>query len=1277
MMSSIFPFLVVMLALVIPGIAPATALEIRMPVPPGEHPRLLFTKTEVPAVRARAATEPGQQIVASLKSVRDRWAKQLAELDDERLAALRKDSKASTLGALTTDCRSVALLYVVTGDAQDAKVAAEMFRIWLSAFPGDEEIQPVESWGDPNAALAYDWIYDVLTPEERQRGRKILASLVGEPTLAQFGKVWWAGGPTSTNRVISGANWLAIFANSLILTNLAIEGEEGYNPVLLEKCVNRFHLWLSESISPEGTLYEGMSYASGYGTHFAPQGINAMRLRGVDMTQPSNVSQVPFWLAYETLPWGFESFDHNQTGGQYSPGVFTTFLAKEHPEYGRWMWRNMLGTGHPDPVIGLVNGLPEASDQAPAALPLAHWFSARGLVFCRSGWGERDAHFMLVTNPIGAGHTHADQGSFCLASNGAYFIADSGVVRFDSTEHNLVHIDGKAQAQVQGGLDAFIRTADASEYADIIDTDLKLSYERILRSDGEAWWWEEYNPVERADRRALFVRGVTGPLLVIADDFRKDTNEHSYDWLAHMPVNNPVTTSGRRFTVAERYGGKYVHTLEKGCEATLVAHDVPAGTYHGWLLVRSEKTTAAWASNDLAVNGKACPYNTAYFGRGNHREGWSWLGLLPGKEAEIEVPAGDLTVTLRSNSGGAIALAVFTRNLDWTPGGEIPEEGEEFIVMGMESLVQGDKPWPISEAPKGVLEAAFLGLNPPAIQVEPPQAPSPRTCLHAVKQGVDMRFLVVMAPHDAGDGRALEVPASGRGQVAVAVSEQGMDIVGGVVDGGSTTGELETDGQTAVVSRLADGRLRGYALVSGRRLSSKGQALCVVTGEPAHVINDGQTLTVRGPGGTRVRCLTLGAVTLVCNGKSSPLLPAGPAATVTIPTLPETWTVKVSPDGRTTEVTGEGPLPLKFRAPEETNVMVNGISRYFVADQEGYMYPCLEQGSVTIGYRNRPDGAALKALQTDPSQGEVVDLGVIETSWRGTTALQSPTGHTTLRLPLPGPAKYRLTLGYAVPAVGPVQVKVNGKDLASITPTSPNHPERHAYADLVLRADTATLELAGPPGLALYFVRMAPEPRPLPASEWRVMGPYAGNFEQGRAAAEDLKEDLFKVWPPETEQKLDAVYTGPDGKERRWVPGDSQAGITVEGKVQPAFQWTFATTAPQAGVNMVNPLGVRKGHICYSVTFITSPEDRDAELSLGVDWWARAFLNGEEVLSQRPKRFSEADGAQFNGDTLISAPLRLKQGVNTLLVKSLGGSGSHSFVAYITDPGDLQIAPKP
>jgi hypothetical protein len=104
---------------------------------------------------------------------------------------------------------------------------------------------------------------------------------------------------------------------------------------------------------------------------------------------------------------------------------------------------------------------------------------------------------------------------------------------------------------------------------------------------------------------------------------------------------------------------------------------------------------------------------------------------------------------------------------------------------------------------------------------------------------------------------------------------------------------------------------------------------------------------------------------------------------------------------------------------------------------------------------------------------------------------------------------------------------------------------------------------------------------------------------------------------------------------------------------------------------------VQESHVCYAATFITSPTERDAEILVGCDWWANAYLNGEKLVSNRPAEQVAGDGSAFNGWRPLPAKCHLKQGVNVLLVKAHGGTVADWFTCYISDPGDLKVAPKP
>lgn len=50
------------------------------------------------------------------------------------------------------------------------------------------------------------------------------------------------------------------------------------------------------------------------------------------------------------------------------------------------------------------------------------------------------------------------------------------------------------------------------------------------------------------------------------------------------------------------------------------------------------------------------------------------------------------------------------------------------------------------------------------------------------------------------------------------------------------------------------------------------------------------------------------------------------------------------------------------------------------------------------------------------------------------------------------------------------------------------------------------------------------------------------------------------------------------------------------------------------------------------------------------------------------------DGSAFNGWRPLPARVRLTKGINTLLIKSHGGTVANWFTCWISDPGDLAVS---
>jgi hypothetical protein len=133
----------------------------------------------------------------------------------------------------------------------------------------------------------------------------------------------------------------------------------------------------------------------------------------------------------------------------------------------------------------------------------------------------------------------------------------------ETAAHNVVLIDGVGQHNAGNsiGTDGRITTVLLGAFADYVCGDAASAYVTYspfnapdVPFPGSDWSWgyDGGNPVERADRHIVWVKGAGAPpYCLIADDIRKDGAPHQYDWRLHTDstnvvdhATNPVVISG-------------------------------------------------------------------------------------------------------------------------------------------------------------------------------------------------------------------------------------------------------------------------------------------------------------------------------------------------------------------------------------------------------------------------------------------------------------------------------------------------------------------------------------------------------------------------------------------------------------------------------------------------------------------------------------------------------------------------------------------------------------
>jgi putative membrane-bound dehydrogenase-like protein len=151
---------------------------------------------------------------------------------------------------------------------------------------------------------------------------------------------------------------------------------------------------------------------------------------------------------------------------------------------------------------------------------------------------------------------------------------------------------------------------------------------------------------------------------------------------------------------------------------------------------------------------------------------------------------------------------------------------------------------------------------------------------------------------------------------------------------------------------------------------------------------------------------------------------------------------------------------------------------------------------------------------------------------------------------------------------------------------------------------------------------------------WHIAGPF-----------DNLADDkgLDEAYPPEKGVDLKATYDGKAGKVKwRTVKPDVQGYVDLQ-----AF---FAGQSDQI--------------VSYSYREIESPVDQDATILLGTDDGGKLFVNDVPVYTSRTHRAAIAEQD--------AVKVKLKKGVNRLLLKVNNGDGAHGFYLTILAEQELK-----
>jgi len=548
---------------------PARELLARVPK---EHPRLIFTKAQLPEIKASLSTTRKEAFEAlkrqatkalKLKPPVEPDYDKLTDASERRMAY--QDSFRDMRDYHTDGMVALSLMYVLTGEKKYGLVAKD---ILLGATEWDPEgvSSVMGKYGDEiglglvkSCAHAYDWIYDLLSDAERAKVRKMLVARADQ-MLRRLEKRDYLAFPEESH---------AGRLPGYMIEHAIAVAEEPRAEVWMDYAMRVFMTVFPHWAGKDGGWAEGVPYGLAYNTIYLLPLESLRGATGFDLWQRPFYRKVRYFFLYQIAPRAeITPFGDTEEGGVPGRSGGIRALLQFHalrfndPVVRGWvdLLRDEKGRPvAPSPLPGLILA-DTLKPESPAVLPEDRAFFGVGWAALHSCLADPDRDLMLAfkSSPYGGvSHSHCDQNSFALVKGGRA-LAITGGPRYpthgspfhtkyaqQTMAHNAILVNG--QGQVRGGTDHGGRLADFQSTA-------HLGY--VCGDALNAYGGQ----LTRARRHAILVR----PCLVAIVDDLAAPEAADFQWLLHTRQPLELNEADQQFVSLRGDASMKVHLLTPG-----------------------------------------------------------------------------------------------------------------------------------------------------------------------------------------------------------------------------------------------------------------------------------------------------------------------------------------------------------------------------------------------------------------------------------------------------------------------------------------------------------------------------------------------------------------------------------------------------------------------------------------------------------------------------------------------------------------------------------------
>lgn len=496
-----------------------------------EHPYLYLSPDELPALRRKFQREPFAERWDRLMAKAERFLEQPVVTSEE----VRRRALPPT--AVVSTC---AFAWLFTGEERYAERAVQEAlsyadtHQWHTVYDWNEGADLPTAHACLNTALVYDWCYDYLSAEQRERLEQAVLQKGLRVYLRSVENYrdWWVANKVS--------NWCGVLHGGCGVAGLALYNVFPEARYVFDHAWPRAQEFLDDVVLADGAGHEGVMYWR-YGTRFSNYLVMAAgRILGADRGLYDRLTaRLPgYWDTYMYGPdgtyanfnamyeWTFQGSsgeDQNGSGGGPSSDLNALFESKVPGGDKLLLWAADSG-GSTSPFWFLWRRSTGPAGSKPQ-LQDAVLFREAG----HAVWQSPDLWFAYNGGWISdSSHSSCDLGTFVLVAHGERFANEPGKGADDTAYHSTVTVNRSGQFE---GARARYRRFGSGDGFHYLASDLTDCYVVEL---------------QRFVRHAVMVEG---EYLVLLDDLAAATPAE-FTWRMHSTLPATATEDGRGTTVS-------------------------------------------------------------------------------------------------------------------------------------------------------------------------------------------------------------------------------------------------------------------------------------------------------------------------------------------------------------------------------------------------------------------------------------------------------------------------------------------------------------------------------------------------------------------------------------------------------------------------------------------------------------------------------------------------------------------------------------------------------